>query len=252
MSLLTLGATAPDHVTLAINAANAVLVPSDAEGFGLAVLEALACDVPVLATPVGIHAEALAGIEGTLCAPYDRGLWAAALAPALADPEPRVAGRERAAEFATDVMAGRALPRGVRRSLRRAALQGSRIGAPMDGLREQRRATSFLQRARLRRRVRFLRRRRELALHELGGLRARETATSTPELAALAALDDELTKLAAGARERARSSRVLREPGIAACPQCPTIHDSAANFCPNCGAKRAPLSRAASTQAHEA
>jgi teichuronic acid biosynthesis glycosyltransferase TuaC len=37
-----------------------VLVPSEREGFGLAVLEALACDVPVLATPVGIHADALA------------------------------------------------------------------------------------------------------------------------------------------------------------------------------------------------
>ncbi len=109
VSLLTLGQTAPDHVTLAINAANAVLVPSDQEGYGLAVLEALACDVPVLATPVGIHAQALAGIEGTLCAPFDHELWSAALAPALAEPEPRIAGRERAAEFATDVMAARVL-----------------------------------------------------------------------------------------------------------------------------------------------
>jgi hypothetical protein len=105
--LITLGATAPDHVTLAINAVNAVLVPSDAEGFGLAVLEALACDVPVLATPVGIHAEALDGIEGTLCADYDRSRWSAALAPLLADPDPRVAGRERAAEYSSVVMAGR-------------------------------------------------------------------------------------------------------------------------------------------------
>ncbi len=105
--LMTLGSTAPDHVTLAINAANAVLVPSDAEGFGLAVLEALACDVPVLATPVGVHAEALAGIAGTLCAPYDRDLWAAALAPVLADPDPRVAGRARAGEFSSERMAER-------------------------------------------------------------------------------------------------------------------------------------------------
>lgn len=109
VSLLTLGQTAPDHVTLAINAANAVLVPSDEEGYGLAVLEALACDVPVLATPVGIHEQALAGIEGTLCAPFDHALWSAALAPALAEPEPRIAGRARADEFATDVMARRVL-----------------------------------------------------------------------------------------------------------------------------------------------
>jgi len=107
--LITLGQTAPDHVTLAINAANAVLVPSDAEGFGLAVLEALACDVPVLATPVGIHAQALAGIEGVLCAPFDREQWAAAVAPALAATEPRIAGRGRAAEYSTDVMARRVL-----------------------------------------------------------------------------------------------------------------------------------------------
>ena len=106
---MTLGATAPDHVTLAINAANAVLVPSDAEGFGLAVLEALACDVPVLATPVGIHAQALAGIAGTLCAPYDRERWSAALAPRWPIRDPRVAGRARAAQFGTDVMARRVL-----------------------------------------------------------------------------------------------------------------------------------------------
>jgi glycosyltransferase involved in cell wall biosynthesis len=105
--LLTLGSTVPDHVTLAINAANAVLVPSDAEGFGLAVLEALACDVPVLATPTGVHAEALSGIAGTLCAPYDRDRWAAALAPALANADPRVAGRARAAEYSSERMAER-------------------------------------------------------------------------------------------------------------------------------------------------
>jgi glycosyltransferase involved in cell wall biosynthesis len=105
--LLTLGATAPDHVTLAINAANAVLVPSDAEGFGLSVLEALACDVPVLATPVGIHAEALSGIAGALCAPYERWRWSAALAPLLADPDPRVEGRERARRYSARAMAAR-------------------------------------------------------------------------------------------------------------------------------------------------
>ena len=88
VALLSLGDVAPADVPLWINAANAVLVPSDREGFGLAVLEALACDVPVLATPVGIHPEALAGIPGTLCAPFDAGAWRAALAPHLADRRP--------------------------------------------------------------------------------------------------------------------------------------------------------------------
>src|SRR4051794_10859630 len=37
--LRTLGSATPDEVALFINAANAVVVPSDAEGFGLAVLE---------------------------------------------------------------------------------------------------------------------------------------------------------------------------------------------------------------------
>jgi glycosyltransferase involved in cell wall biosynthesis len=109
VALLSLGNVAPADVPLWINAANAVLVPSEREGFGLAVLEALACDVPVLATPVGIHPEALAGIPGTLCAPFDPGAWRAALAPHLADPDPRVAGRARAEQWSTDRMASRVL-----------------------------------------------------------------------------------------------------------------------------------------------
>jgi teichuronic acid biosynthesis glycosyltransferase TuaC len=107
VELVTLGATPPHEMPLWINAANAVLVPSEAEGFGLAAVEALACDVPVLATPVGIHPEALAGIDGTLCAPYERAAWGAALAPLLAADAPRVAGRERAARWGADAMAAR-------------------------------------------------------------------------------------------------------------------------------------------------
>ena len=105
--LLTLGQVEPADVPLWINAANAVLVPSDAEGFGLAVLEALACDVPVLATPVGAHPAALAGIAGTLCAPYHSDTWRAALAPHLASPDPRVGGRARAASWSAEHMARR-------------------------------------------------------------------------------------------------------------------------------------------------
>jgi glycosyltransferase involved in cell wall biosynthesis len=106
-TLLTLGGVAPDDVPLWVNAANAVLVPSEREGFGLAVLEALACDVPVLATPVGIHAAALAAIPGTLCAPFELTTWREAAAAHLRAADPRVAGRARAEEFSMRVMAMR-------------------------------------------------------------------------------------------------------------------------------------------------
>lgn len=105
--LLSLGAIAPDEVPLWINAANAVVVPSEHEGFGLAVLEALACDVPVVATPVGIHPVALGDVAGTLCAPFDETTWRKALAPHLAAADPRIDGRARAALFSAERMARR-------------------------------------------------------------------------------------------------------------------------------------------------
>jgi len=107
VELLTLGAVAPALVPLWVNAANAVLVPSEREGFGLAVLEALACDVPVLATPVGVHPEALAHVAGSLCAPFELARWRAALEPHLDTPDPRVAGSAAAARFSSRRMAER-------------------------------------------------------------------------------------------------------------------------------------------------
>lgn len=114
VELLTLGAVEPARVPLYVNAADAVLVPSEREGFGLAVLEALACDVPVIATPVGIHAEALAGLDGALCAPFDAARWRAALQPLLAaddGPDGRRlhGGRARAERWSAARMAERVL-----------------------------------------------------------------------------------------------------------------------------------------------
>jgi glycosyltransferase involved in cell wall biosynthesis len=105
--LLALGNVAPAEVPLWVNAANAVLIPSEREGFGLGVLEALACDVPVLATPVGIAPEALEGVTGTYDGPFDEQRWRSALAPHLDTPDPRVEGRARAEEFSSDRMAKR-------------------------------------------------------------------------------------------------------------------------------------------------
>jgi teichuronic acid biosynthesis glycosyltransferase TuaC len=103
--LLTLGGVDPERVPLWVNAANAVLVPSEREGFGLAVLEALACDVPVLATPVGIHRDALERVAGTLCAPFELERWRAALEPHVRAGDPRIEGRASAARFSARAMA---------------------------------------------------------------------------------------------------------------------------------------------------
>ena len=107
VELLTLGGVDPELVPLWVNAANAVLVPSEREGFGLAVLEALACNVPVLATPVGIHGEALDRLDGTLCAPFELASWRAALEPHLRETDPRIDGRSRARRFSAGAMAAR-------------------------------------------------------------------------------------------------------------------------------------------------
>ncbi len=107
VELLTLGGVDPERVPLWVNAANAVLVPSEREGFGLAVLEALACDVPVLATPVGVHRDALEHVAGTVCAPFELAGWLNALEPHLREPDPRVAGRPSAERFSAREMAAR-------------------------------------------------------------------------------------------------------------------------------------------------
>jgi teichuronic acid biosynthesis glycosyltransferase TuaC len=107
VELLALGGVDPDEVPRWINASNAVLAPSEREGFGLSVLEALACEVPVLATPVGIHPEALRDVEGTLCAPFELSRWRAALEPHLQSSDPRVPGRPSAARFSAEKMAER-------------------------------------------------------------------------------------------------------------------------------------------------
>lgn len=107
--LLTGGSIDPELMPLWINAANAVLVTSDHEGFGLAAIEALACDVPVLSTPVGIAPYALAGVRGALCAPFEIEAWAAFARPLLDSPDPRVEGAARAASLSAARMAERTI-----------------------------------------------------------------------------------------------------------------------------------------------
>ena len=100
---------------------------------------------------------------------------------------------------------------------------------------------SFRDRGRLRRRLRFLRRARELAFRDIGGLLfdMRRFDRERPDLleskiAALNAVDEELRALERVLDDR-RPIHELREPGISACARCGALHSSEANFCPHCG-----------------
>lgn len=107
--LLTGGSIEPERMPLWMNAANAVLVTSDYEGFGMAAVEALACEVPVLSTDVGIAPYALGGIDGCLCAPFDVSTWAPPARRHLEAADPRVAGAARAATLSASGMAERVI-----------------------------------------------------------------------------------------------------------------------------------------------
>lgn len=139
--LLTGGGIEPEQMPLWMNAANAVLVTSDYEGFGLACLESLACDVPVLSTPVGIAPHALRGLPQSLCLDFDSGVWADFASVLLSQADPRTDGRLRAEALSARRMADRvALAYGdlleFRRSQSRAGDQKSGVArVSVGGLR---------------------------------------------------------------------------------------------------------------------
>ncbi len=99
----------------------------------------------------------------------------------------------------------------------------------------------FQPRGRARRRARFLRKARELAYRDLGGLvfnlhrfGQRNDALVLAKLNTLGQIDAELRAIEGALGER-RPITVLREAGITACARCAAIHSSEDNFCPNCG-----------------
>jgi len=103
------------------------------------------------------------------------------------------------------------------------------------------RSPGFRSRGSARRRLRFLRKARELAYRDLGGLifnlhrfGSRNDALVLAKLTTLAHIDGELRALEDALQER-RPTTVLREAGITACPRCAAIHSSQDGFCPNCG-----------------
>ena len=105
--LLTGGGIEPEEMPFWMNAANAVLVTSEYEGFGLACLEALACDVPVISTPVGIAPHALRGLNRSLCFEFDPEVWSDFASALLIEADPRSDGRGRAEALSARRMADR-------------------------------------------------------------------------------------------------------------------------------------------------
>ena len=101
---------------------------------------------------------------------------------------------------------------------------------------------TFLTRGKLRRRLRYLRRIREIGFRDLGGLvfdldrfgRERPDLVAL-KLAGLGSIDAELRTLAV-ALDDLRVGEELFEPGISACARCGALHGSEARFCPSCGA----------------
>jgi hypothetical protein len=121
----------------------------------------------------------------------------------------------------------------------------ARADGSADGAAAQPRP-GFAARGRLRRRARFLRKARELAYRDLGGLvfslhrfEQRNDPLVLAKLSTLGQIDTELRALEAALQEP-QPITVLREAGITACARCAAIHSSEDRFCPNCGL---PLSR---------
>ena len=101
--------------------------------------------------------------------------------------------------------------------------------------------TSFRDRGKLRRRLQYLRRARELAFRDVGGLifDMRRFGRERPDLVeakltALAAVDQELRAIERVLDDR-RPIHELREPGLSSCARCGALHASEDHFCPRCG-----------------
>ena len=106
----------------------------------------------------------------------------------------------------------------------------------------ERAPSTFLQRGRIRRRIRYLRRVRELEFRDLGGfmVELKRFGTERPELirqklTTAAGTDAELRALE-GALGSSQPLRELHESGIGGvCGRCGAVHGTEDGFCASCG-----------------
>jgi glycosyltransferase involved in cell wall biosynthesis len=86
--LVHLGYVTPEELAALYGAAEAAVLPSLYEGFGLPLLEALAAGLPVVASDIPVHRE-VAGEAALYAPPGEPELFARQVAALLADPELR-------------------------------------------------------------------------------------------------------------------------------------------------------------------
>jgi N-acetyl-alpha-D-glucosaminyl L-malate synthase BshA len=105
-----------DRVSELLPLADLMLMPSEMESFGLAALEAMACETPAIATRVGGVAELITdGVDGLLFPVGDVEAMAATSIALLTDPERHLAMRKTARKTAQDRFCStRILPRYVK------------------------------------------------------------------------------------------------------------------------------------------
>lgn len=98
------GTIPPDRIPAMMNAADCLLVTSDAEGSPTVVQEALATNLPVVSVDVGDIAERLEGVAGSRIARRDPRALGRALAEVVTPPR-RSDGRRRVPEFSSQRIA---------------------------------------------------------------------------------------------------------------------------------------------------
>jgi len=100
--VLTTGYVSDRAAAVLLAGATAVMVPSLYEGFGLPILEAMACATPVVCSTAEAFVE-VAGDAAAMCDPSDTGAWTRAMRRAIEDEHWResagAAGAERAKQF---------------------------------------------------------------------------------------------------------------------------------------------------------
>ena len=104
--LQTLGREPRYRMRLWLNAASVVICPSDWETFGMAAVESVACGTAVIATPTGVHEEALGPLDWSMCEPFNAVRWGAFVDRAIAHDAQHPGGMEHVEHWSSDAMAG--------------------------------------------------------------------------------------------------------------------------------------------------